>query len=254
MVHAGFDLEDGIARITLQRPDKLNAIDLPTKQAITERMRDYRDDEHVRVVVIQSAGDAFCAGGDIVEVRERDFALQPFTDTWAELFDAMVSLRKPIVARVDGYALGGGFDLMLHTDLPIAADGAQLGQPEVGLGIVNHFSPPQLLHRVGLAKTLDLMLTGDLISGREAADLGLVARSVPAPELDGTVEAVTETLASHSPRVLRKLKGGIYKALEMSPAAGEAHLERVALEAARRDPEYREGVLAQLEGREPDWA
>lgn len=253
MVNAGFELEDGIARVILQRPEKLNAVDLQTKLEITDRMRAYRDDEDVRVVIIESEGDAFCAGGDIEEVKEHDFALQPFTDTWEDLFEAMLHLGKPIIARIDGYTLGGGFDLMLHTDIPIAADDAQLGQPEVGLGIVNHFSPPMLQARIGLTKTIDMMFTGETISGEEAADIGLVARSVPADELDEEVNRVANRLSEMSPRVLRKLKDGLYATAEMSPRAGRSYLETVALEAARNDPDYREGVLAQLERRDPEW-
>ena len=253
MVNAAFTVEDGIARIELQRPEALNAVEMPTKRAIIERVRDYRDDDSVRVVVFQSQGDSFCAGGDLQEVVEGDYALEPFTDSWEELFEAMMNLGKPTVARIDGYALGGGFDLMLHTDIPIAAEDAKLGQPEVGLGIVNHFSPPMLQAKVGLTKTLDMMLTGEMISGEEAARLGLVARSVPAEDLDDEVDSVAESLAAKSPRVLRKLKDGIYATAEMSPRASRSYLEAIALDAARNDPDYREGVDAQREDRKPRW-
>jgi len=253
MVNANFSVDDGIARIELDRPEALNAVEMPTKRAIIDQVRTYGDDDDVRVVVFQSTGDAFCAGGDLAEVVEQEFALEPFTDSWEALFEAMMTLGKPTVARIDGYALGGGFDLMLHTDIPIAAEDAQLGQPEVGLGIVNHFSPPMLQGKVGLTKTLDMMLTGDMISGEEAAQLGLVARSVPAEDLDEEVDAVAESLAGKSPRVLRKLKDGIYATAEMSPRAGRSYLEAIALDAARNDPDYREGVAAQREDREPEW-
>ena len=253
MVNANFTVEDGIARIELDRPEALNAVEMPTKRAIIEEVRSYKDDDAVRVVVFQSTGDAFCAGGDLEEVVDHDFALEPFTDSWEELFEAMMNLGKPTVARIDGYTLGGGFDLMLHTDIPVAAADAQLGQPEVGLGIVNHLSPPMLQERVGLTKTLDMMLTGEMISGKEAAQLGLVARSVPPGELDNEVDAVAESLAAKSPRVLRKLKDGIYATAEMSLRASRSHLETVALDAARTDPDYQEGVEAQREDREPDW-
>jgi enoyl-CoA hydratase/carnithine racemase len=253
MVNAAFTVEDGIARIELKRPEALNAMEMPTKRAIIDRVRAYKDDDSVRVVVFQSEGDAFCAGGDLQEVVEQDFALEPFTDSWEELFEAMMNLGKPTVARIDGYTLGGGFDLMVHTDIPIAANDAKLGQPEAGLGIVNHFSPPMLQAKVGLTKTLDLMMTGDLISGEEAERMGLVARSVPRETLDEEVDSVVESLAEKSPRVLRKLKDGIYATAEMSPRAGRSYLEAIALEAARTDPDYREGVEAQLEDREPEW-
>jgi enoyl-CoA hydratase/carnithine racemase len=246
-------VEDRVARIELQRPEALNAVEMPAKRDIIEQVRSWGEDDEVRVVVFQSEGGAFCAGGDLHEVRERDYALEPFTDSWEELFEAMMGLGKPTVARVDGYALGGGFDLVLHTDVPIAADDAQLGQPEVGLGIVNHFSPAMLQETVGLTKTLDMMLTGDRISGEEAARLGLVARSVPPADLDDEVDRVAESLAEKSPRVLRKLKDGIYATAEMSPRASRSYLESIALEAARTNPDYREGVDAQLEDRAPEW-
>lgn len=252
MVNATFEVADGIARIEIQRPEKLNAMDMETKLAITDHIRSYRTDDDVRVVILQSSGDAFCAGGDIAEVAERDFALQPFTDTWEDLFEA-IRVGKPTIARVDGYALGGGFDLVVHTDIAIAADDALLGQPEVGLGIVNHFSPPILQATVGHAKARDLMLTGEPITGRDAAQAGLIARSVPADELDDEVNSVAEVLAAKSPRVLAKLKAGLYATAEMSPRAGRSYLEAISLAAAAEDPDYEEGVRAQLEGRDPEW-
>lgn len=255
MVDASFEVEDGGGYVTIEREDALNAIDTPTKRAITDQLRDWRDDAEVRAVVLRGAGDrAFCAGGDINEVPEVDYSLSHFTESWGELFETMRTLGKPTVAAVQGYALGGGFDLVLHTDIPVAADDARLGQPEAGLGIVNHFAPPTLLRTVGEKKTLDLMLTGEPVTGAEAARLGLVSRSVPADELEAEVAAVVEAIAAKSPRVMRKLKAGIHAAAEMSPAGGREHLERIALEAARTDPDYREGIDAQLEDREPDWS
>lgn len=254
MVYAAFDVESGGGYVTVQREEALNAIDTPTKEAIIDRLRAWRDDDAVRAVVFRSEGDrAFCAGGDVREIPEVDYSLSYFTESWAELFETMRTLGKPTVAKVDGYALGGGFDLVLHTDVPIAAHDATLGQPEVGLGIVNHFSPPLLLESVGRKKTMDMMLTGEPISGREAARAGLVSRSVPREELDETVETVVAAIAAKSPRIVRKLKEGIGTVAEMSPTAGQDHLERVSLESARVDPDYREGVDAQLEDREPEW-
>ncbi|WP_254864706.1 enoyl-CoA hydratase/isomerase family protein [Halovivax gelatinilyticus] len=253
MVNAGFAVEDGVGRIELQRPSALNAVDLETKDAIIERVREYGERDDVRVVVFSSEGDVFCAGGDIGEVRDLDYALSPFTESWNELFEAMMGLSVPTVARVDGWALGGGFDLVLHTDIPIAAEDARLGQPETGLGIVNHFSPPILQETVGLTKTLDMILTGDPISGREAADRGLVARAVPADDLDDEVARVVDSLREKPPEIVEKAKRGIYAAAEMSPRASRSYLEAIALESAREDPYYREGISAQLEDREPEW-
>jgi len=254
MSNVGFSVDDGIGVVEINRAEALNAVDLPMKEAIIEELRAFRADNEVRVVLFRSEGEqAFSAGGDINEVRELDFALRPFTESWGELFDVMWNLGKPTVARVEGFALGGGFDLLLHTDFVIAAEDATLGQPEVGLGIVNHFSPPLLIEMVGFRQAMDLMMTGEPISGKRAERIGLVSRSVPAEKLDDEVESVIDSLTEKSPRILRKLKDGMYTALELSPRAGQDYLESIALESARTDPDYREGVQAQLDGRDPDW-
>ncbi|WP_306060315.1 enoyl-CoA hydratase/isomerase family protein [Natronococcus wangiae] len=254
MVNADFTVDDYAAYITVQRAEKLNAIDTSTKTEIIDRLRQYKDDEAVRVVVFQSDGDrAFCAGGDVREIPETDYSLKHFTDSWDELFATMRNLGLPTVAKVDGVALGGGFDWLLHTDFVVAASDAEVGQPEIDLGIVNHFSPPVLLDQVGVRKTMELLLTGETISGAEAAEIGLVTRSVPREELDEAVDSLVSTLVNKNPRVVEKIKDGIYTSLEMSPSAAKSHLEDVSLESARTDPDYREGVDAQLAGRDPEW-
>jgi len=252
-VNAEFDVSEGVARVVLRREDALNAIDVETKRAITDRLGEFRGRDDVRVVVLEGAGEAFCAGGDLDEVVERDYALELFTESWEALFTALQTMPQPTVAKVDDHAYGGGFDLLLHADIAVVADDARIGQPESSLGIVNHFSPPELLGRVGLPTTMDLLMTGEPISGERADEVGLVSRSVPAGDLDATVESVVDDLTATSPRVLEKLKRGIYASADMSPTAAKSHLESAALAAARSDPDYREGVDAQREGREPDW-
>lgn len=254
MVNASFERKNHAAYITIERTEKMNAVDTETKLEIIERMKEYPDDDEVRAVVIQSAGEkAFSAGGDVAEIPEVDYSLEYFTETWEELFDAMTSMGVPTITKIDGITLGGGFDLMLHSDFAIAADDARIGQPEVDLGIVNHFSPPKLLQQVGFRKTLELLMTGETISGSEAAEIGLVTRSVPREELDDEIDSLVETLVNKSPRILGKIKKGIYTSRDMSPTAATAHMERVSLESAREDPDYQEGVDAQLEDRDPEW-
>lgn len=252
-VNAGFAVEDGVAEVELQRPEKLNAVEMPTKRAIIDRLKAWRDVDAVRVVVFSGQGKAFCAGGDLQEVVERDYALEPFTESWDELFSVMRGMPQPTVVKVQDHAYGGGFDLLLHADVPVAADDARIGQPESSLGIVNHFSPPELVHRVGLPTAMDIVLTGEPVSGARADEVGLVARSVPREELDDEVDDVAESLAAKSPRVLSKLKRGLYRAADTAPSAAKDHLEAVSLEAARTEPDYREGVDARLEDREPEW-
>jgi enoyl-CoA hydratase/carnithine racemase len=254
MAHVSFSVENHAAYITIEREEKLNAVDSESKREIIEKLDEYRTDDGVRAVVFQSEGDtAFSAGGDVQEIPEVDYSLKYFTESWDELFSKMRRLPMPTIAKVDGITLGGGFDLLLHADFVIAADGAKIGQPEVDLGIVNHFSPPQLLEQVGVRKTFELMMTGETISGADAAAIGLVTRSVPLEDLDGEVDELVDTLVHKSPRVLEKLKSGIYASTDMTPAAATTHLEQISLESARRDPDYQEGVDAHLEDREPNW-
>lgn len=254
MVNAEFSVAEGIGRVLIRREEALNSIDLETKEAIIDRLATYRDDDAVRAVLFESEGDrAFSAGGDLKEVAERDFELEPFTDSWKRLFDRMVHLGKPTVAKVDGYTFGGGFDLVLHTDIVIAAEDALVGQPEVNLGIVNHFSPAMLPRMVGVKRTLDLLLTGEPITGAEAAEAGLVSRAVPSEELDSEVESVLDALRSHSPTILGEIKSAVYEGIEMSPSAARMTAEAVA-HTPELEPLMREGIEAQLEDREPSWA
>jgi enoyl-CoA hydratase/carnithine racemase len=254
MVNASFEIRNHAAYVTIERPEKLNAVDTPTKQEITERIEGYRDDDGVRAVVFGSAGDrAFSAGGDVQEIPEVDYSLSYFTETWDELFTTMRDCGMPTVAAVDGITLGGGFDLMLRSDFVLASEDARIGQPEIDLGIANHFSPPPLLQQVGFRKTVEIMLTGETMSGAEAAEVGLVTRAVPDEDLDEEVDSLVRTLVNKPPRIVKKLKDGIYTATNMAPDAAESHLERVSLESAREDPHYREGVDAQIEDRDPDW-
>lgn len=254
MVNATFSIEDYVATVTIEREEKLNAVDSETKQTIINKLNEYNEDDDVRAVVFQSAGDrAFSAGGDVNEIPEVDYSLEYFTDSWDDLFTTMRHIDIPTIAKVDGITLGGGFDLMLRADFVVAADDASIGQPEVDLGIINHFSPPMLLQQVGLRKTFEIMMTGETMSGAEAADIGLVTRSVPRDQLDDEVDNLANSLIKKSPRVIKKLKNGIYASTNMHPDAAERHLERVSLESARVDPDYREGVDALLEDREPEW-
>lgn len=254
MVNASFEHRNHAAYITIEREEKLNAVDTETKVEITERIDAYRDDDAVRAVVIQSEGDrAFSAGGDVAEIPEVDYSLEYFTETWEDLFETMRAAGMPTVAKIDGITLGGGFDLMLHTDFVIAAADAQIGQPEVDLGIVNHFSPPELLQQVGFRKTMEMLMTGETITGAEAADIGLVTRAVPGEELDEEIDSLVETLVNKSPRIISKIKQGLYTSADLSPSAAKTHMERVSLESAREDPDYREGVDAQLADRDPEW-
>lgn len=254
MVNAAFEVADEIGYVTIQREEALNAIDTPTKLEVIDRLERYRVDDDVRAVVFRSEGDqAFTAGGDLDEVVDVDFDLSYHTETWDELFKSMMRLGKPTLARVDGWALGGGFDLLLHTDIVIAAEDAMIGQPEIGLGILNHFSPAMLPSLVGLRKTMELLLTGDPISGAEAERIGLVTRSVPADDLDDELEDVLEAIRDKPARITKHVKDAVWASVDMAPSTAREHIEARSLDSARTEPYYEEGVRAQREDREPNW-
>ena len=194
--------------ITVNRPDKLNALDAATLDALHEAFRAAADDPAVRVVVLTGAGPkAFVAGADIAQmnalspVQGRDFSLRG-----QRMMRFVETLPKPVIAMVNGFALGGGLELAMCCHLRIAADTAKVGQPEINLGLVPGFGGSQrLLRLAGRAATLELCLTGAPVDAARALHLGIVNRVVPAGELEGQVMALAEQLAAAGPLALRGL-------------------------------------------------
>jgi enoyl-CoA hydratase len=200
-------------RLVLNRPAKLNAISGELREALTAAIEDAAADERVRVVVIESAGRAFCAGYDLGEGQPAD------AWGWREVLgdDVAATLAvwrcpKPVIAKVHGYCLAGGLELAMACDLVVAAEDAQLGEPEIRFGS----APVTLLmpYLVGQKKTRELLLTGDLIDGTEAARIGLVNRAVPLDRLEDEVEALADKLARVDPDVMAPTKLMLNRAME----------------------------------------
>jgi len=255
MADVEFEASAGVGWVSFRNEEKRNALTLGMKDEMIEILRRVGEKDDIAVVVLESAGtDAFCSGGDLQEIPDHDFRLERFFNSWEQLFETMRTVEKPIVAKVDGWTLGGGFDMMLNTDIVIAADDAMMGQPEIGVGVMNPFSAALLPELVGLRKAMELMLTGKPISGREAESIGLVTRSVPDEALNEQVQRTVDALCQYSPRVLALVKEGMYDTIEMTPTAAYHHLKDRSLKKANSDPDYMTGVTAQLEGREPDWS
>jgi enoyl-CoA hydratase/carnithine racemase len=200
-------------RLTLNRPSKLNAISRELREALGAAVDAAAADPDVRVIVIAGAGRAFCAGYDLSEEQPAD------AWGWREILaeDVASTLAiwrcpKPVIAQVHGYALAGGLELAMACDLVVAAEDAQIGEPEIRFGS----APVTLLmpYLVGQKKTRELLFTGDLVDGVEAARLGLVNRAVPADRLEAEVDALADRLARVSPDVMAPTKLMLNRAME----------------------------------------
>src|ERR1700682_5228795 len=178
-----FERRDRVGIITVNRPDKRNALNIKTREEGAALLDELRNDASVGVVVITGAGDkAFIAGADIAEFAGRTAMMQRDVMTARSLFTAIDSFPKPVIAMINGYCLGGGCELALACDIRIASETASFGQPEINLGIIPGGGGTQRLTRlVGEGKAMEMILTGDMISAEEARQLGLV-NHVFAPE------------------------------------------------------------------------
>ena len=246
--------DDGAIRtVTVQRPDKLNALNAATLQGLADAFRDAAADPEVRVVVLTGAGQkAFVAGADIAEmntlsaVQGRDFSL-----LGQGLMRQIERMPKPVIARVNGFALGGGLELALACHLRVAADSAKLGQPEINLGLIPGFGGSQRLLRLcGRAATLELCLLGAPIDAARALALGIVNEVVPTADLDTRVQDIARQLARSAPLALRALLDAVHIGGECSLEAGlEYESAQFGLLFATED--MREGTGAFLQRRPP---
>jgi enoyl-CoA hydratase len=247
---------DGIRRITVNRPDKLNALNAATLDTLQAAFDAAAADPAVRVVVLTGAGPkAFVAGADIAEMADlrptegRDFSLRG-----QRLMRSIETLPKPVVAMVNGFALGGGLELAMGCHLRIAADTAKLGQPEIGLGLIPGFGGSQrLLRLAGRAATLELCLLGAPVTAERALQLGIVNRVVPAAELETETLKVAMQLAASAPLALRAT-------LDVVNIGGECGIEEgLQYETAQfglmfATDDMREGTRALMERRKPTFS
>lgn len=248
--------EDGVSTITLNRPKQLNALNDATIGELQAAFSEIGTDEGVRVVVLTGSGDrAFAAGADIGELRELPSAGQARENALRShrLGRLMANLRQPIIAAINGFALGGGLELALACDIRIAADTAQVGLPEVSLGIMPGWGGTQRLPRVvgpGAAKLM--MMTGDRIKADEALRLGLVERVVPAAELMTEVQQIAAKIAALPPLSIAAIKHAVNHGLNMPLDQANAFEAGLFGELAMT-ADAKEGTSAFLEKRAAVW-
>jgi enoyl-CoA hydratase len=242
---------DGIALITINNPKALNALTLDTFRALADLLDRLEEDADVRVLLLTGAGEkAFVAGGDIRYLESLDVeGARAFALLAQRLFDRIETFPKPVIAVINGYALGGGCELAMACDLRIAADTARFGQPEVKLGIIPGFAGTQRLARlVGKGRAKELVFSGEMIDAREAWRIGLVNRVVPAEALLAEARAVAATMVNKSASAIRLAKEAIENGLEMDFArAARYEADLFALCFATADA--REGLKAFVEKR-----
>jgi enoyl-CoA hydratase/carnithine racemase len=245
--------DGAVAVLTVNRPKVLNALNTQTLDELRRAILELKLDEAVRAVVLTGAGDkSFIAGADINELAVqsptggREHAIRG-----QHVLDLIEQMGKPVIAAINGYALGGGCEVAMACTIRIAADTAKLGQPEVNLGIIPGYAGTQRLARiVGKGRALELLLTGDQVSAQEAHRLGLVNRVVPAAELMAEAKKLAASLASKAPIAIRYILEAVHKGTEM-PFAQAQIFEATLFGLVSSTDDMREGTAAFLEKRKP---
>ena len=246
-----YTVADSIATITLNRPERRNALNTALMDALARRFEALESDAGVRAVVIRGAGAAFCSGRDLNEMsRRQDDGLEPEADVIA-LFQQIEASRHPTIAMVHGAAYAGGCELALHCDFRVAADAARFAMPLAKIGLVVPFALGQkLVEIIGPAFTRQILLTGQPVDARRAYEIGMVHAVVPAAELEQATYELARTLAGNAPLSVAGMKATIRRALSLRERVEHKDLDEVA-RRARASADSREGVRAMLEHRKP---
>jgi enoyl-CoA hydratase len=240
-----------VGLITLNRPKQMNALNAKLMQELAEALYAYDADESIGAIVITGSDKAFAAGADIVAMKDWDFIDVYRDDYITRDWEHIRRIRKPVIAAVAGYALGGGNELAMACDIVIAAENAKFGQPEINLGIVPGAGGTQRLPRaVGKAKAMDLCLTARMMDAAEAERSGLVSRVVPLEKLMEEAMAVAERIAGYSLPVVMMVKESVNRAYESSLTEGIL-FERRLFHSGFALSDQKEGMSAFVEKRKP---
>ena len=247
------ETNDHVSVIRLNRPDALNALNAQLMAELASALAAAQANEKVRCIVLTGSEKAFAAGADIKEMAEKSFVDVFAADFFTAETDAILRVRKPIIAAVSGYALGGGCELAMMCDFIIASDTAKFGQPEINLGVVAGIGGTQRLTRlVGRSKSMDMHLTGRFMDAAEAERAGLVSRVVPVKKLMEEALAAAQKIAEKSTLTMMAVKEAVNRAEETSLREGLL-FERRLFHALFATEDQKEGMGAFLEKREPQF-
>jgi enoyl-CoA hydratase len=250
-----FEIQDGVGILTFNRPKALNALNPKTLEEVNDVVERTCKDDSIRVLVLTGGSEkAFVAGADISEFpRMNPLQARLFAEKGQEVFFKLEQLPKPVIACVNGFALGGGCELAMSCDFIYASDKAKFGQPEINLGIIPGFGGTQRLSRlIGRAKAKELCMTAEMIDAQQAKELGLVAKVFPAGQLMEETMKVAKALAVKAQSALCAIKHVIDRGMDVDLRNGCA-LEAEAFGVSFAGKDAREGVAAFLEKRKPDF-
>ena len=245
--------EAGVAVLTIHRPQRLNALDAATLHELQHAFIQFQQDSDLRCVIVTGAGDkAFVAGADLREFGgDTPETARQRAANGQGVFDLIEQLGKPVIAAVNGFALGGGCELAMACTLRVASETATFGQPEINLGLIPGFAGTQRLARlIGKTSAMEMILTGRIITAQEALTCGLINRVVPAAALMEEARALAAVLASKPPLALRYAMEALNRGLDM-PFAEGCRLEASLFGLAAATDDMREGTQAFLEKRKP---
>jgi enoyl-CoA hydratase len=246
-----FEKKDGVAIVTMNRPEAMNALNSETFHELNDVLDDLEKDAGIGVVIITGAGKAFVAGADIVEMKDMDGQQsRTFSKLGQQVFRRMETMEKIFIGAINGFALGGGCEYAMACDLRIASEKAKFGQPEVNLGVTPGFAGTQRLPRlVGLARAKELLITGDMITAEVALSWGLI-NSVVAPEnLMDEAKSLAQKILSKGPVSIKMVKACINRGMQVDIDTAAA-IEADAFGLCFASGETREGMTAFLEKRE----
>jgi enoyl-CoA hydratase/carnithine racemase len=245
--------EDGIAVVRLNRPEQRNALNLDVRRRLAEAFGALSDDTQVRCVILTGNEEAFAAGADLTEMVDVS-AIELYTRHTEALWRRVAECRKPIVAAVNGYALGGGLELAMHADVLVVGESASLGQPEVRVGIMPGAGGTQRLTRaVGKFQAMRLCLTGRPIDGKEAFQIGLASKVVADADVFAEAEKIAGDIAKMPPVAIEQTKEVLLQGQDASLEAAMA-LERKAMQLLFAGEDQKEGMRAFLEKRKPNYS
>jgi len=247
------EVENHVALITLNRPDAMNALNQQLLSELAQALGDAQGNDKVRCIILTGSEKAFAAGADIKMMSEQSFVDVFGDDLFADESNAIMRIRKPIIAAVSGYALGGGCELAMMCDFIICSDTAKFGQPEINLGVVAGMGGSQRLTRfVGKSKAMDMNLTGRFMDADEAERSGLVSRVVPVKKLMEEVHSCAQKIAEKSMITTMVVKEAVNRSYETTLAEGLLY-ERRVFNALFATKDQKEGMAAFIEKREPQF-
>lgn len=251
-----YETRDRIAYVTIDRPKVLNALNMATMAELRTAFVQVKDDSNVRVVILAGAGEkSFVAGADIGELQKNNpVEAKAYTHRGQAVLDLIENLGKPVIACINGFALGGGCEIAMACTMRLASENAKLGQPEVKLGIIPGYGGTQRLPRlVGKGIAMQLLLTGEMISAQEAHRIGLVNEVLPAAQLIPRAEALAQVIIKNAPLAVQYCLEAVNRGMEMTQQEG-LFLEATLFSVSCATEDKKEGTTAFLEKRSANFA